>query len=86
MAFTETIEAYPAWQRYSFYIAFIILICIGFFYLKVKPANKDIVRYDHKIQELDAKINKGLAMKDKLEEFRKEVFQLKCTAPVKFVF
>jgi type IV pilus assembly protein PilO len=77
MHLIETLEAYPAWQRYTVAGAVIVLLAIGFYYFKVKPSNEDIAKYDKNIQELDAKINKGLAMKDKLEEFRKEVFQLK---------
>ncbi len=77
MSIVESLEAYSAWQRYAFFAAIIVFLCLGFYYFRVKPDTLQIAQYDHKIQELDAKINKGLAMKDKLEEFRKEVFQLK---------
>ncbi|MBN1356330.1 type 4a pilus biogenesis protein PilO [bacterium] len=77
MQWVDTLEAYPAWQRYLVVGIIAVLICVAFYYFKYKPATEEIARYDRQIQELDAKINKGLAMKDKLEEFRKEVFQLK---------
>ena len=77
MQFVETLEAYPAWQRYLVVGMLVILIAAAFYYLKYDPAKEEIARFNKRIQELDAKINKGLAMKDKLEEFRKEVFQLK---------
>ena len=77
MAWMDSLEAYPAWQRYLI-VVFIVAIMIGaFYYLKYTKAQEEIQQLDVKIQELDDKINKGLAMKDKLEEFRKEVFQLK---------
>jgi len=77
MQWMESLEAYPAWQRYIAVGVLVVLICAAFYYFKYKPAKEDIIKFDAQIQELDAKINKGLAMKDKLEEFRKEVFQLK---------
>lgn len=73
----ETLEAYPAWQRYLVVGVITIIIVVAFYYLEYKPAVEEIARYDKQIQKLEAKINKGIAMKDKLEEFRKEVFQLK---------
>ncbi len=73
----ETLEAYPAYQRYIIVGFLVFLLIAGFWYFKYKPATEEIAKLDKKIAELDDKINKGLAMKDKLEEFRKEVFQLK---------
>lgn len=73
----ETLEAYPAWQRYIVVGLLVFIIIGGFWYFKYKPATEEMATLDKKISELDDKINKGLAMKDKLEEFRKEVFQLK---------
>ncbi len=77
MHWIETLEAYPAWQRYVVVVVLIALVIGAFYYFKYDPAQEEIARHDKKIQQLDAKINKGLAMKDKLEEFRKEVFHLK---------
>jgi len=77
MQWIEALEAYPAWQRYLVIAVLVLLLCGIFYWFKYIPARDEIEVYDLKIQKLDAKINKGLAMKDKLEEFRKEVFQLK---------
>jgi len=77
MNWVESLEAYPPWQRFIVYGVIIIAICSVFYFAKYKKAQEDIARYDAKISELDAKITKGLAMKDQLEKFRQQVFQLK---------
>ncbi len=77
MQWMDTLEAYPAWQRYLVVGLIYIAVIGAFYFLKYDKAVQEIEKLDVRMQELDAKINKGLAMKDKLEEFRKEVFQLK---------
>ncbi|MBN1550420.1 type 4a pilus biogenesis protein PilO [bacterium] len=77
MQWTDTLEAYPAWQRYLIIALIFIVACSIFYYFKYRPANEEIAKHDRRITELNAEIQSGLDMKDRLEEFRKEVFQLK---------
>lgn len=77
MNWVESLEAYSPWQRYVVYFIIICAICSVFYFTKYKKAKEQIAKYDEKITELDAKITKGLAMKDQLEKFRQQVFQLK---------
>ncbi len=77
MHWIETLEAYSPWHRYAVVVVILAALCGTFYIMVYDPAQEEIAKLDKKISELDAQINKGLAMKDKLEEFRKEVFQLK---------
>ena len=77
MNWVESLEAYPAWQRYIVYGVIVVAICAIFYFTKYTKSNEKIAGYDAKISELDAKITRGLAMKDQLEKFRQQVFQLK---------
>ncbi len=77
MNWVESLEAYSPWQRYVVYLVIICAICSVFYFTKYKKAKEEIAKYDVQISELDAKITKGLAMKDQLEKFRQQVFQLK---------
>lgn len=77
MQFIETIEKLPNWQKYGAVAA--IVIGLGFYFYQgiYKPKTAEIERLDRQISDLDGKINRGLAMKGKLEEFRKEVYILR---------
>jgi len=77
MNWVESLEAYPSWQRYVVYTVIVVAICSIFYFAKYKKAEEKIIQYDAKITELNAKITRGLAMKDQLEKFRQQVFQLK---------
>lgn len=77
MNWVESLEAYPSWQRYIVYSVIVVAICSIFYFIKYKKAEEAILAYDAKIAELDSKITRGLQMKDQLEKFRKQVFQLK---------
>lgn len=77
MNWVESLEAYPPWQRYVVYLVIIGAICSLFYFMKYTDAKKDIERLDVEISELDIEINKGVAMKDQLEEFRQRVFYLR---------
>jgi type IV pilus assembly protein PilO len=77
MNWVESLEAYPPWQRYIVYFVIIGTICALFYFMKYKDAKEEIARQDVTISELDVEINKGLAMKDQLEDFRQQVFHLR---------
>jgi len=77
MAMIETLETIPDWQKYLAVGVLILLIIVAFYYVVYKPKQLEIEALDRKITDLDQKINKGLTMKGKLDEFRKEVYVLK---------
>lgn len=77
MQIIETLEKIPDWQKHGA-VALIVVLLIAYFYYGVyKPKTEQLERLDKQIADLDSKISKGLAMKGKLEEFRKEVYILR---------
>ncbi len=76
MGIMETLENIPDWQKYSVVGLIVLALGLYFYYGLYKPNMQEMKRLDNKIASLDVKINKGLTMKGRLDEFRKEVYIL----------
>ncbi|MBN2054960.1 type 4a pilus biogenesis protein PilO [bacterium] len=77
MQIIETLEKIPDWQKYGVVALIVVGLCIYFYSGIYKPKTEQIERLQAQINQLEIKINRGLAMKNKLEEFRKEVYVLR---------
>ena len=77
MRILEILNELPDWQKYLAVAVLLVIFCVLYWYGVYKPAQADIARLDTRIAALDNQINKGLAMKDRLEAFRSEVVLLR---------
>lgn len=73
----EFLENLPDWQKYTAVGVLVLLIGVYFYYGVHKPRTEQLRKLDMRVTELDTKINKGLMMRGKLDEFRKEVYILR---------
>lgn len=73
----ESIDRFPAWQKLTAIGVVIAAILAGFYFWVYKPSLEEIAQLDTQIAALDAKITRGLEMKGKLEQFRREFFLLR---------
>ncbi len=74
--YIDQIDALPDWQKMTA-VGLVILLTVALFYFLVyDPKSKEIEGLKKEIIQLDAQINKGLAMKDKQRQLEKEVAML----------
>jgi type IV pilus assembly protein PilO len=77
MQIIETLERTPDWQKYVIVGVAILIIIVAFYHMSYKPRKERIELLERRIADLEIKINKGLTMKGKLDQFRKEVYVLR---------